>query len=201
MSFKKIMLLASMAVAAVAFAAPAAQAMAPQWYHGGEAPITGTQALHVTGSLSSNVVGSPLISGPCTVTFEGTASNVNGMASGSITGGNISPSCETNTEGCTIVPTLQAFPWTLTGITVTETTGVEITGAQFENHYVSAEPGDCPVPVTTIMATGTATGTVEANPKCISFENHVDAMQTHAPLPTLTVNILGTVCDTTLELK
>jgi len=200
MTFKKIMLLASMAVAAVAFAAPAAQAMAPQWYHGGANPITGTQALHITGNLSNTVIGGGgFITGPCEVTFEGTASNVNGMASGSITGGTISPECETNVEGCTVITTLQAFPWSLTGVTVTDTTGVEISGVQFEYHYIGGAA--CPVPVSTIMATGTTTTTVEANPKCLSFENHTDAMVTHAPLPTITVDTLGTICDTTLELK
>jgi len=210
MSFKKIMLLASMAMAAVAFAAPAAQATAPEWYHegtkvGGEAEA---KTLHVTGKLSSNVVGSPLVSGPCEVTFKGLAWNENNMADGVITEGSFhTHTCETNFEGCTITPTLQKFPWDVTGVTITPGTedegkGLEITPAQFENHYISDEPGDCPVPVSTIMATGTATGYVDAaDNKCLDFENHIDAMQTHAPLPTLTVDILGTVCDTTLELK
>jgi hypothetical protein len=198
MSFKKIMLLASMAMAAVAFAAPAAQAMAPEWYHNGNT-LQGEAPLHVTGELASTVIGGGgLISGPCEVTFEGVAENVNGMASGTITGGAIQEECETNVAGCTITPTLQAFPWTVTGVTITGTTGVDISGAQFENHYMGAT---CPVPVSTIMATGTATGLVDVNDHhCLDFNNHTDDMLTHAPLPTLTVDILGTVCDTTLTL-
>jgi len=199
MTFKKIMLLSAMAMVATVMSVPTAQAMAPQWYHGDANPITGTQALHLTGELANTVVGSGFASGPCTVTFEGTASNVNGMASGTITGGTIQHICETNVEGCTVTPTLQNFPWTLTGVTVTDDTGIEINGYQSETHYVGGVA--CPVPVSTIMATGTATGIVEDNPKCITFENHTDALQTHAPLPTLTVNLKGTICETTLELK
>jgi len=210
MSFKKIMLLASMAMAAVAFAAPAAQATAPEWYHGGVK--VGGQAnaktLHVTGSLSSEVVGTGFESGPCEVTFSGLAWNENNMADGEITGGSFhTHTCETNVEGCTITPTLQNFPWNITGVTITPGatppakagSGIEIQGAQFENHYIG---GTCPVPVSTIMATGTATAYVDTNSnKCLDFENHIDGMQTHAPLPTLTVDIRGTVCDTTLELQ
>lgn len=197
MTFKKIMLLASMAIAAVAFAAPAAQADAPEWFHG-DTPVGGeaeAEALHVVGELSSRLTVGTLVSGPCEVTFEGEAWNENGMAEGIITGGNIEHTCETSTAGCTITPTLQEFPWTLTGTTVTGEPGVEIVGAQFENHYL----GSCPVPVTTIMATGTATGIVD-DEGCLSMEGHTDDMVTHAPLPTLTVDIIGGVCDTTLTL-
>jgi len=202
MTFKKIMALGAMAMAAVAMSAPTAQAMTPQWYHNG-AILEGQAALHITGKLSTTIIGGGgLISGPCEVTFAGEASNVNGMATGTINDGIISPVCETNVEGCTIKPTMEGFPWTLTGITVTETTGVEISKVQFTTHYISKEPGDCPVPVSTILKTGTMTGQVEStNLKCITFENHTDSLVTHAPLPTLTGDVLGTLCDTTLALN
>jgi len=201
MTLKKIMLVAGMAMAAAAMSAPAAQAHAPQWYHEGN--VLGNQgngkALHVQGELASTVIGGGMITGPCEVTFEGEAWNENGMADGVITGGEIQEECETSVEGCTVRPTLLNFPWDLTGITVTEQTGLEITTVEFENHYI----GGCPVPVTTFVATGTVTGIVDgSDPRCIDFENHTDAVQIHVSgLPTLTIDILGTVCDTTLTLN
>lgn len=205
MTFKKIMLLASMAMAAVAFAAPAAQA-SPEWFHNGVRVKGPGQAkvLHVTGKLSSEVIETGgFTSGPCEVTFEGEAWNENNMADGVITGGSIQHICNTNAPGCTITPTLENFPWNITGTTVTdEENAIEITGAQFTNHYIGGAA--CPVPVSTIMATGTATGIVEPDESgknsCLDFENHIDHLTTHAPLPTLTVDIEGTVCDTTLTL-
>jgi hypothetical protein len=195
MTFKKIMLLASMAMAAVAFAAPAAQAEAPQWTHEGVA-IEGEEELHIVGELSSQIAGSNFVTGPCEITFVGTASNSGpgGAAHGVITGGTIQHECQTNVEGCTITPTLLNFPWTVTGTTVTGQQGVAIDNATFLNHYI----GTCPVPVTTIAASGTATGIVEEG--CLSFEGHQDDMALEAPFPPAPANILGGVCDTTLEL-
>jgi len=195
MTFKKIMLLASMAMAAVAFAAPAAQADAPEWYHGPN-KLVGEEDLHIDAELESTT-GSGFISGPCEITFEGTASNVNGMASGTITGGdvlNANDTCETNVETCDVVATLEGFPWSVTGTTVTGEPGVEISGAQFTNHY---EGTNCPVPLPTLTATGTATGIVDEE-GCISFEEHQDDM--HLSIAPIAVDILGSACDTTLTL-
>lgn len=204
MRLRKMVLVAGMAMAAVAMAAPAARGDAPEWYHEG-VPIGGpgeSEALHVIGELSSNPHTGPVptfVSGPCEVTFAGEAWNANGMAEGVITGGTIQHICDTSVEKCKFTPTLQNFPWTLTGTTVTGEPGVEIAGAQFENHYINEAAGACPLPVLTIKVPGTATGIVDEN-GCLSFAGHTDDMLTHAPLPTLEINIDGIVCDTTLRL-
>jgi hypothetical protein len=192
MTFKKIMLLASMAMAIVAAMAPAAQAEAPEWLHEGVA-IEGEEELHMTGFLSSTT-GAGFISGPCGVTLEGTAENVGGVASGQITGGIVQEECEANVQNCTFTPTLKNFPWTITGTTVTGQQGVKISGATFLYHYM----GQCPVPTTTIAASGTMTGIVEEG--SLSFEGHQDDLFLEAPFPPISFNILGGLCDTTLEL-
>jgi len=168
----------------------------PEWHHNGSvlAGEAGPQELHLVGELSSFL--SSFQSGPCEVTFEGEAWNENEMADGVINGGEIQGSCATSAAGCTVSPTLQNFPWTLTGTEVTgELSAIEIVGMQFETHYVGG--GSCPLPVATIMWTGTATGVAEIE-GCISFEEHQDDLLTHAPLPTTSINLQGSLCDTTL---
>lgn len=192
MKLKKIMLLVAISLAAVAMIAPEAQADAPEWYHG-EETIAGEEDLHLVGTLSTSI--SVFIAGGCEVTYEGTISNTEGMASGAITGGQIQHICPTSNPSCTITPTLQNFPWTLTGTTVTGEPGVEIVGAQFEIHYL----GSCPLPVSTLMMTGTATGLVDEN-GCLSLEGHQDDIVSHAPLPTWLFDTRGILCDTTLTL-
>jgi len=124
------------------------------------------------------------------------------MASGKITGANIPTFCSTNVEGCFVLPAMEGFPWDLTRVTmmVTGERGIEIQNAQFELHYFSQSPGTCPVPISTIGALGTMTGVLGEAHNCLTFEEHADDMFTQAPLPKLTFDILGTVCDTTLTL-
>lgn len=168
---------------------------APVWKHG-STPISSPQELHVEGELSSTVIGGGgLVSGPCEVTFVGEAENVNGMAHATITGGTIQEECETNVPGCTIAPTLENFPWTATGTEITEAPGLEIATPTFTNHYSAG----CPVPISTIETEGIATGLVEES-GCLSFEGHLDDLFLEAPLPSLTNDILGGICDTTLTL-
>jgi len=195
MRLKKMLLLVAMALGAVAVAAPAAQGEAPEWYHGPN-KLVGEEDLHVVGEFESTT-GSGFFIGPCGVTYEGTASNVNGMASGSITGGDIlnaSNTCPTNIATCSIVPTLEGFPWSLTGTTVTEAPGVEINGVRMTIHY---EGTNCPVPLPTLTAAGSTTGIVEEG-GCLLLEEHLDdVFLTIAPV---SVDFLGGFCDTTLTL-
>jgi len=197
MTFKKIMLVASMAMAAVAFAAPAAQA-APEWYihtgPGTEETLQNPANFEITGELSSNVIGSALVSGPCHVIFEGTAENVNGMAAGTVEEGFISEHCETNIPGCTFTPTLEVGNWPLTGVTLTGHDGVEINEANFTNHY-NATCQAYGIPAT-VTATGTATALVDTEAptgECITFEEHLDHLFIGGPLGPQ-VDILGTAC-------
>lgn len=193
MTFRKIMLLGAMAMVATAMAAPAAQAEVPQWLHNGT-PIEGEEELHLLGELGSTTGGN-FVTGPCPVTYEGTASNVNGMASGTITSITIQGQCETSAGGCFASPTVENFPWILTGTTVTEVPGLEISGLKFINHY----QGSCPIPVSTVTVAGIATSIVDEN-GCLSFEEHQDDLLTHVTLPTIPVDTLGSLCETTLTL-
>lgn len=199
--FRKTMLIGVVALAAAVVMAQGAQADAPQWYHEGIKVGEGSgngRALHVTGELAWAIPGASVISGPCEVTFEGEAWNENGMADGVVTGGTIQEECETNIEGCTLTVTLQNFPWDITGMTVTEEPGLGIIGFQTEYHYMNTEA--CPFEVSTFMTTGTLTGIAEEDVRCLSYEEHSDDLWTHAPLPTIAIDTVGKVCDTTLEL-
>lgn len=193
MTIKRTLLLAGMALAAVAFAAPAgASAHAPEWYiHTmfGEEKLPGFAELHVEGNQSSKIVGGGmLITGPCEITLEGTVTNEAGMAGGSIIKGKPQEECETSVAGCTVTPKLANFPWKITGVTVTGTTGAEVNGITLTNQYM----GTCPVPAQTINAAGTATGIVNS-PSTTTFENHPDDLFLEPPLPTLRLDILGEV--------
>ena len=200
MTFKKIMLVASMAMAAVAFAAPAAQADAPEWWiHTGpetEETLQGEEGFRITGALSSNVVGSALVSGPCNVTLEGTASNVNGMASGTITSGTTTKTCQTPIPGCHFEPTLDfTIPWSVTGVTVTGEKGIEIGNAKFLEHYNATCQAYGIPPTVTFTGTMTALLDEEApTGECITFEEHLDDMFINDNPLAPRVNILGTVC-------
>jgi len=191
MTFQKIMLLAVMAMATAAFAAPAAQADAPEWHHGEDTIIE--EDLHITGYLSSTTNGA-FISGPCEVTFEGVAKNENGMAAGTITGGAMQSTCGTSVATCNVTPTPEGFPWNLTGATLTEQPGVEIGHIKMTMHY---EGTNCPVPRPTLTATGYATGIVDGG-GCLSFEDHQDGM--HLAIAPVVLDLRGTICDTTLTL-
>jgi hypothetical protein len=183
---KKILLLASMALALVAFAAPAAQAMAPEWYSEGNT-LNEPAEFHIEGELSSVVPATGLTSGPCEVTFTGTAFNENGMAGGAVEAIEIQEECETNAPNCTVTPTVNIPEggWKLTGITVTGTTGVEIQGATFTNDYM----GSCPL--AQASAAGTVTGIVTNGGSTISFEGHADDLKLEPPLPGLAVDLEG----------
>jgi hypothetical protein len=194
---KKMLLLAVSAMSLVAFAVPAAaQAEAPLWLTEGS-PITTAEELHVVGELTS-VSSTGLETGPCAVTFSGTAENANGMAAGRITAGSVAAPCATNKPNCSATAVTLNIPeggWNLTGTTVTEETGVEIQNASFTNHYNSA--ANCGLPVTAVTATGTVTGIVDEN-GCLSFEEHLDEMNAFGGL--VKVDIQGVVCDTHLTL-
>lgn len=197
MKTKKMLLLAVSAMALVAFAVPAAaQANAPEWLTEGT-PIAGEENLHIVGELSS-LSSTGLTTGPCEVTFEGTAVNANSMASGSIEAGTVSAPCATNKAGCeatNVTLNIPAGGWVITGTTVTEGEGVEIQNASFTNHYNSA--ANCGLPVASVTATGTVTGIVTED-GCVSFEGHKDEMNAFGGL--VKVDIEGEVCDTHLTL-
>jgi hypothetical protein len=197
MTIKKMLLLASMALAAVAFAAPAAAQASPEWLLNG-ATLNGEEEFHIEGELSSNVIGSAVVSGPCEVTFTGTAKNVNGMADGAVEAGTISKTCSVaQIPGCSFEPTLnnlgEGNKWPLTGTTVTGVNAVEIQSASFTNHY-NATCVAAGLPAT-VTATGTATGIV-AGSECLSFEGHNDDLFMVSPPTGLQININGEVCLT-----
>jgi hypothetical protein len=195
MTLKRTVLLAVMALTAVAFAAPAAQAMAPQWYSNGNT-LNELAEFHIEGELATPIPATGFTSGPCEVTFEGTAKNENGMAGGTVNSIEIQEECETNVSGCTVTPTVNipAAGWNITGITVTGTTGVEIQGATFTNDYMGA------CPLAQASASGTVTGIVTNGGSTISFEGHADDLRLEPPLPALAVDLEGVLHITTAGL-
>jgi len=197
MSIKKILLLASMALAVVAFAAPAAQAH-PEWYLNEETVEGEIEEVTLEGSLSSVAA---VTSGPCNVTFEGTVFNENEMAGGVIKKGTIQEHCPVaGIPGCSFTPTLEiGTGWKITGITVTEgLEAIEIQNAAFDNHYNNVcQAVGLPA---TVTAQGTATGLVEQTGpgahRCVTFEGHKDHMKITFPPVESAVDIEGTVCIT-----
>jgi len=193
MRLKRMLLLVAMALGAVAVAAPAAQGDAPEWYHG-ETKVTGEEELHLEGSFSWTPEGS-FFSGPCALTLKGTGSNVAGMAAGTITDAEIQNTCETSVPTCNVSKTLEGFPWSLTGATVTDLSGVEINGVQYTVHF---EGTNCPVPLPTLTITGSITGLVDEE-GCLSFEEHRDDL--HLTIAPIVIDVRGKLCDTTLTLS
>jgi len=199
MTFKKIMLVASMALAAVAFAAPAAQAEAPEWWDmsfGTEETLESERTVRLTAELSSIVVGSALVSGPCHINFEGTAANFAGMATRPLEAAAIQEHCNTSIPGCTFTSTLNiGAGWPLTGLTVTGEEAVEINEASFTNHY-NATCQAYGVPAT-LAFSGTMTALLDEKAptgECITFEEHLDDMFINGNPLAPRVDILGTAC-------
>lgn len=208
MSIKKLVLLASALAAMVAFAVPAvSSATVPQWYdhNTGSEPLEEGEErpLHIEGSLSSKTIAGPT-SGPCNVTFTGVAENVAGMAAGRVTNGNINGTAACAVPaipGCTFEGHVNfAKPWPITGVSVTNQTGIEIKEATFTNTYNAVcQAAGLPA---TVNASGTATGILTANSvngeSCATFNGHKDDMFVEVGgNPTATeVDIGGNVCVT-----
>jgi hypothetical protein len=157
------------------------------------ATLAGETGFHIEGELSSVVPATGLTSGPCEVTFTGTAKNENGMAGGAVEGIAIQEECETNAPGCTVTPTVNipAQGWNLTGTTITGTTGVEIGSVTFTNDYM----GSCPL--AKASAKGFVTGIVTNGGTTISLEGHADGLVLEEPLPPLGVDLEGVLHLTT----
>lgn len=158
-----------------------------EWLYEGST-LNGETNFHIIGGQSWTI--SFFVSGPCELTIEGVATNENGMARGVVTGGNLPPKCQTNVEGCTFETTLQGFPWSLTATEITGEPGVEITGVQFENHYIG---GTCPIPWKTFQAKGTETFILDEE-GCLSNEEHQDDLFAQPPAPSFTVDFQGKLC-------
>ena len=105
MTLKKMLLLASMALTALAFAAPAAQA-APFWYTDpGDVKVgdvNNQDHVHLTGSISYTTGG--FQSGPCAVTANITIWNSATMGEGTVTDFNAFGPCPTTASaaGCNV---------------------------------------------------------------------------------------------------
>jgi hypothetical protein len=156
MTIKKLLLLASMALAVVAFAAPAAQA--ESWFSDpGEVELGNEEnatPITVAGELSSTA--NKFTTGPAVVHGSGSLWNDGtGHAKGVIT--KFSITGELGVQGvppsCEVTGTAEGLPWV-----VTTTTGkvIDIKGAKFTNHYNHAcQTFGFPA---TVTAEGTATG-------------------------------------------
>jgi len=176
MTMKKMLPFAGMALVAIAFAAPAAQAHAPEWYihtESGEETLAGEQVFTGLGEISWQVAGSPLTMGPCEIEFEGTAKNEAGMAAGQIEGANVlATPCPTNLPGCTVNPDISNFNWPITGETVTGKPGLAIRNATFTNTFATFCQTQYGVPKE-LSVTGTFTSILVSD-QCITFEEHLD---------------------------
>jgi len=198
---KKTMLLAGMALAAIAFAAPTAQAEPVEWWihtESGEETLEGTEELHAEGALTLDVILSPsftYVLGPCNYTFEGVAENVEGMASGAVTRGNISGfPCNSNVPGCTVKnASLSNFNWPLTA-TTSGSDIVDIEGFTFTNIFNGCSAFDF---LGEFNVAGTVTGEATTEPNaqgesCINLNSHVDHMTVEGS--NVPVDVTGEIC-------
>jgi len=199
MTMKKMLLLAGMALAAIAFAAPAAQAHAPEWYihtESGEETLIGEQEFTAVGEISWQRGGSPLTEGPCEIEFTGRASNEAGMAAGQIEAAKVLKTpCPTNLPGCTVNPDISNFNWPIIGVTVTGEPGLEIRGMTLTNTFATFCQTQYGVPKE-LSVTGTITGIVEGT-ECLTLEGHRDDLffENAAKEDTATsVNLEGGIC-------
>jgi hypothetical protein len=203
MIIRKMPLLASMALAAIAFAVPAAQAAAPEWHtHPGNVTLAGEKVFFASGEISS-IGGGPLTNGPCELEFTGTAKNVTGMAAGQVEGAIVLKTpCPTNLPGCTVIPVFSNFNWPITGIEVTGEPGLQISGTTFTNKYSAFCQSQYGIPKE-VSTTGTAT-TIVVGTECLSFEGHDDdlVIENAAKEDTAAgVNLEGGICVENLTLN
>jgi hypothetical protein len=206
--FKKTMLLASMALAVVAFAAPAMAQAYDEWYtHVGEEEVTigntteTGDLVEFTGSLSSKTT-TNVINGPCVVHAQVLLWNEivapeDATATGEVTGFQITGPCDVTVPGSGTLPT--AFcsvsatasvntenPW---HVNVGPNTEISIEGANFTNHYTAGcQSIGFPAEA---EASGTATGQGTAG-GCIVFNESGDFTEG--------VTISGEVCAPGLTL-
>jgi hypothetical protein len=200
MTIKKLLLLlASMALAAVAFAAPAAQA--ESWFADpGEIELgdeDNATPITLAGELSWTANGIP--TGPAVVHGSGSLWNDGtGHAKGVITAfsitGELSPGPIPKT--CTVTSTTENLPWT---ITTTSGKVIDIKGTQFTNHYNhTCQTFGFPA---TLTVSGTATGVLSGD--AIVFTNAGDMTAVGGQVP---VTLNGSVSingpqDETFTLK
>src|SRR5689334_4324020 len=185
MTIKKILMLASMALAVVAFAAQANDT----WTTDGE-PIPGPldpTTVVVHGELSSKV--GNFTTGPAVVHGHGDIWNGEEMGEGQISNFTITGELAVGPglpSSCKATGTANNLPWS-----VTATTGVVDISAHFTNHYNAVcQSLGFPASAT---AHGTATGTVEGN--CLKFNNSGDMTTSGGAAVALT----GKVCITDAE--
>jgi len=183
MTIKKMLMLLGMALAAVAFAAPA-MAQADVWVtDGGEVGESTETADEVTFSGSLTATAGPLHFGPCNVESNVDAWNEEGEATGEATNLTIKTPCPVSlTVGGTPIVVCEivqagpqtAFPWHVDVATneIGAGTDVAITGASFFNITKGCPEG---VPGA-VAAKGTATGDWDntAGAGCITFNNDGD---------------------------
>lgn len=187
---RKIALLTGLALMLLSLAAPSASAEAPEWLSDIEKDETqvGEEEFHFSGTVSwaTNFT----TAGSCNVTFTGMGVNVDEELTGAIEQGTVlQGGCGTSLVGCAFVPTLEGFPWKLTGETVTGELGVKISGIKVTAHFGSyCQLKGYP---STLTLSGSATGLVEANEKCLNFENHKDDML-HSTV--IGVDMEGAIC-------
>jgi hypothetical protein len=188
MGLKRIVLLANLALAVVAFAAPTAEGEVVEWIKDG-GTVGGFEELHMVGTLASTMTGPA--PGPCAVTFTGSAFNINEMAAGTIASGTTQLTCTTSRSGCFVKPTLEGFPWNLTAVTVTGKAGIEITGIKLTTHFEEVAAGNCGIAPLTLTTQGTATGIVQT-PTSITLESHMDDVVLKTPpLPEVPADLRG----------
>jgi hypothetical protein len=201
MTMKKMLLLASMALAAIAFAAPAAAQANLQWYvESPEEVLEGEAEFSATGVITNEALGGVFSTGPAAVDFSGVLYNEEGKGHGTITQGTITGTNIPTNLGPTCVVTAatiaSGIDWTIT----TSTTDPEITidNATFLNHY-SSGCAAFGVP-STVSAQGDVTGTVKngVNKACIVLNKSGDMKN---EVTAGTVTLTGEVCIPGFTLK
>lgn len=199
MTIKKMLLLASMALAVVAFAAPAAAQANANWITGGN-PIGDEDdptTVSVHGELASKV--GNFTTGPAVVHGHGLLWNsaASGMGEGEITSFTITGELPVQGQPdprCQATGTTAELPWPVTATTPTEAGKpyeVDI-DAHFTNDYNSfCQALGFPA---TATAAGTAVGTVSGN--CLNFNSSGNMKTVPGGAP---VALTGSVCITDEE--
>lgn len=179
MSIRKILLLASMTLATVAFAVPSAAQADIRWYNSELEEFIPEEfhaELHAEGELTIKVPATGFSVGPCKVTFMGLAVNENAMASGTVTNVEAEPNCPTSVhKDCKASLTAAETPWEVTSRTkITEVSqGLEIKGVKITTSF-NQKCQELGVPPQVSVA-GTATP-INCMPNCLFFTPHKDDM-------------------------